>query len=248
MPPKVSKEFIQSLKDAGATDEVVSLFRNTGDEQPTEEPFNLDMPPLQGPTLGLGTKNTGVRSTKGALNSSTVGALLPYKMGNKNPAAQRIYDNERFRSMVGGDKYEAMSVNERDAAVEDMKGDDFKYAGLSKDRQKFFSKPVRRSNTKLGAEGKLGETKEVYSPRREMRRAMRVGDVLRKRGYGDVAKDLVRGSLGGAVAPSIQSPQMREAMYQQNIEAQQLDKANQDYMRRIMAQKFNEDQFKIGGV
>lgn len=235
MPPKVSKEFIQSLKDAGATDEVVSLFTSTGgsEEQPTKEP-----------TLGLGTKNTGVRSTQGALNSDR--GLVPTM--NQSKYAQSSYDYSRLKNKVGDKNFYAMGSSEEDAAMAKMKGDDFKYQGLSKDRQKFFSKPVRRSNTKLGAEGKLGETKEVYSPRREMRRAMRVGDVLRKRGYGDVAKDLVRGSLGGAVAPSIQSPQMREAMYQQNIEAQQLDKANQDYMRRIMAQKFNEDQFKIGGV
>ena len=198
MPPKVSKEFLKSLKDAGATDAVIGLFTNTGgsEEQPTEEP-----------TLGLGTKNTGVRSTQGALPGENVGD-----------------------------------------GVTQTSASNFKFAAQDKDRQKFFRKPVRRPNRKLGAEGKLGETKEVYSPRREMRRAMRVGDVLTKRGYGDVAKDLVRGSLGGAVAPSIQSPEMRAAMYQQNIEAQTLDRANQDYMRRIMAQKFNQDQFKIGGV
>jgi rhodanese-related sulfurtransferase len=158
---------------------------------------------------------------------------------NQSPYAQESYDYARLRNKVGDKNFYAMDNAQQETAKRDERAADFKYQALSKDRQKFFNKPVvRKSSSKLQV-GKLGETKEVYSPRRGMRRAMRTADVLRKRGYGGVASDVVRGSVGlAAKAPTTRSTIMKKAMEEQDREAQTIAAANATAARRRVSEQF----------
>ena len=234
------KKFYANAAKAGVPQEYMKLLRMAGDS--ADEEAAEELPRLPGddsPKLGLGTKNSGVTSTQGALKVPKIGrgdGLKPTM--NQSPYSQESYDYDRVRNKVGEKNFYAMNNAQRETARRDERAADFKYQGLSKDRQKFFDKPVVRKSTKLEVP-KLGESKEVYSPRRGMRRAMRVGDVLRKRGYGDVASDVVRGSMGiAAKAPTARSTVMKKAMEEQDREAQTIAAANAAAARRRVREQF----------
>lgn len=208
------KKFYANAAKAGVPQEYMKLLRMAGDS--ADEEAAEELPRLPGddsPKLGLGTQGTGVTSTQGAL-----GPVPKLGFGTKNTSAA------------------GKNVGD---GVTQTASSQFTFAPRDKDSQKFFKKPVvRKSSSKLQV-GKLGDTKQVYSPRRGMRRAMRVGDVLRKRGYGDVASDVVRGSVGLAgKVPTTRSTVMKKAMEAQDREAQIIAAANAAEARRKVREQF----------
>lgn len=176
-----------------------------------------ELPRLPGddsPKLGLGTQGTGVTSTQGALGPVP---KLGFGAKNTSAAGKNVGDG-----------------------VTQTASSQFTFAARDKDRQKFFNKPVvRKSSPSKLQVPKLGASKEVYSPRRGLRRAMRTADVIRKRGYGDVASDVVRGSVGiAAKAPTTRSTVMQKAMEAQDREAQIIAAANAAEARRKAREQF----------
>jgi len=235
------------LAKVGVPKEQMELY-----QMPTSEELDAEekkLPPLPGddsPKLGLGTQGSGVRSTRGALNSDRT--LKVPKIGrgdglkptmNQSPYAQESYDYARLRNKVRDKNFYAMDNAQQETAKRDERASDFKYQALSKDRQKFFNKPVvRKSPSKLQV-GKLGATKNVYSPRRGLRRAMRTADVVRKRGYGDVASDIVRGGVGlSGILATKRSTLMKKAMEEQDREAQAIAAANTAAAKRRVREQF----------
>jgi hypothetical protein len=235
------------LAKIGIPKEYMKLFQMpTSEDLAAEEQKLPRLPGSDSPKLGLGTQGTGVTSTRGALNSDR--SLNVPKIGrgdglkptmNQSPYAQESYDYARVRNKVGDKNFYAMDNAQRETAKRDERASDFKYQALSKDRQKFFNKPVVRNSPSKLQVGKLGESKEVYSPRRGLRRAMRTADVVRKRGYGDVASDIVRGGVGlAAKAPTTRSTLMKKAMEAQDREAQTIAAANAAAAKRRVREQF----------
>ena len=179
-------------------------------EAAAKEEFNPSSPPK----LGLGTQGSGVRSTQGAL-----GPVPKLGLGTKNTraAGKNVGDG-----------------------VTQTSSSQYTFAPRDKDRQKFFNKPVVRSSSSSKLQvGKLGATKNVYSPRRGLRRAMRTADVVRKRGYGDVASDIVRGGVGlSGTRATTRSTAMKKAMEAQDREAQIIAAANAAEARRKVREQF----------
>ncbi len=205
------KKLFAMARKAGVREEHLNLLGMASDsaEAAAKEEFNPSSPPK----LGLGTQGTGVTSTQGAL-----GPVPKLGLGTKNTSAAG-------KNVGDGVTQTSSSQN--------------KFADRDEDRQKFFNKPVvRKSSSKLEVP-KLGEGEEVYSPRRKLRRAMRTADVIRKRGYGDVASDVVRGSVGmAAKVPTTRSTVMKKAMEAQDREAQIIAAANAAEARRKVREQF----------
>lgn len=245
------KKLLAMASKVGVREEHLKLFGMAADaaEKAAAKKAAAKLPRLPGddsPKLGLGTQGTGVTSTQGALNSDTTLKVPKIARGdglqptmNEYAGSQQNYDYDRLRNKVGDKKFHAMTNAQLATGVGDVKAADFKYEGLSKDRQKFFDKPVVRNSPSKLQVGKLGESKEVYSPRRGLRRAMRTADVVRKRGYGDVASDIVRGSMGiAAKLPTTRSTIMKKNMEAQDREAKIIAAANAAAARRKVREQF----------
>jgi len=68
---------------------------------------------------------------------------------------------------------------------------------------------------------------------------MRTADVVRKRGYGDVASDIVRGGVGlSGILATKRSTLMKKAMEEQDREAQAIAAANTAAAKRRVREQF----------
>jgi hypothetical protein len=107
-----------------------------------------------------------------------------------------------------------------------------------REQRKLADQPSVRRTGRIGAEGKLGETRSLYSPNRGKRLAIRA----RKAGFGNAAErlyyDWASGSDGDA--PAVSNQAMRQKLFASQQEAAQMQQMNDEIMRRRMAKQYNE--------
>lgn len=96
---------------------------------------------------------------------------------------------------------------------------------------------VRNSSSRLGAEGKLGQTRTLYSPNRGKRLAIRA----RKAGFGNAAERLYYDWASGADgnAPTISNRAMRDQLASSKSQAMEMQQMNEAIIRDRMKRKYN---------
>ena len=105
-------------------------------------------------------------------------------------------------------------------------------------QQKAMASAVKRPSTSRLSVPKLGESRELYSPNRGKRLAIRA----RKAGFGNAAERLYYdwASGAGGAAPSISTEAMRNRLLADQRQAAELSQMNQELIRRRMAKQLNK--------